>query len=60
MQLAALIKWIDAHLTAAPTIDNGDGTLTVATPATDQDGNVYIERDIIPATLQAARNLLGY
>ncbi|QND94349.1 hypothetical protein SY91_01748 [Burkholderia cenocepacia] len=55
-----LIRWIDSHYTAAPTIDNGDGTLTVSTVSVDREGRVFTERDTIPATLSAARDLMGY
>lgn len=61
-----LIHWIDKHDTAAPTIENGDGTLTVSswcvrtTLPVDHPDRVFMERAIIPATLSAARDLLGY
>ncbi|WP_413168807.1 hypothetical protein [Burkholderia latens] len=57
---ARLMAWIDSHYPAEPTIDNGDGTLTVASAAVDRDGRVFVERDVIPANLSAARDLLGY
>jgi hypothetical protein len=64
--MSNLIKWIDSHGTAAPTVDNGDGTLTVSSVCVQTNlpeghpGRVFVERDVIPATLSAARDLLGY
>ena len=56
-----LIAWIDSHEPRPePTIDNKDGTVLVASESVAQDGVITIERDIIPATMQAARDLLGY
>lgn len=55
-----LIAWIDSHDRPEPTIDNGDGTLTVATSCVDASGRCFIEHDVIPATMSAARDLLGY
>ncbi|QNB14283.1 hypothetical protein G5S35_22355 [Paraburkholderia tropica] len=60
MNTQRLIAWIETHYTPEPTIDNGDGTLTVASVVVDRDGKTFIEHDVIPATLQAARDLLGY
>jgi len=66
MMHAGLIHWIDNHDTAAPTIDNGDGTLTVSSwvvrtnlPEGHAD-RVFMDREVIPATLSAARDVLGY
>lgn len=66
MSNASLIHWIDNHDTAAPTIDNGDGTLTISSwcvrtnlPQGHAD-RVFMERVIVPATLSAARDHLGY
>lgn len=56
---AALIRWIDTHHLPEPTIDNGDGTLTVACEVV-KDGTTSIERSRIPATREAARDWLGY
>ncbi|GJH22479.1 hypothetical protein CBA19CS22_38075 [Caballeronia novacaledonica] len=56
---ANLIAWIDSHDRPEATIDNGDGTLTVSTVCV-ANGASFIERDVIPATLAAARDLLGY
>ncbi|MDY7802802.1 hypothetical protein U0E23_10020 [Burkholderia stagnalis] len=56
---ADLIRWIETHNPPEPTIDNGDGTLTVACVAT-KDGVAFIEREKIPATRKAARDWLGY
>ena len=58
--MKSLIAWIDGHDRPEPTVDNGDGTLTVATTCVAGDGAVFIERDVIPATMSAARDLLGY
>ena len=55
-----LVAWIDSHDRPQPTIDNGDGTLTVASEYVDAAGKVSIERAVIPATMSAARDLLGY
>jgi len=64
--MSKLTNWIDSHRTAERTIDNGNGTLTVASwmirtnlPASHPD-RAFIERQVIPATLQAARDWLGY
>lgn len=51
--------WIDAHACPEPTIVNIDGTLTVASVVT-AGGKAWVERDTIPATYSAARDLLGY
>lgn len=58
--IAHLMRWIDTHDRPEPTVDNMDGTLTVASVCTDARGVVTIEHDLIPATMQAARDLLGY
>ncbi len=61
MSTQALITWIDSHFPAEPTIDNGDGTLTVASECVNVHTNeVFIEREVIPATMSAARAVLGY
>ncbi|MCA8237716.1 hypothetical protein [Burkholderia cenocepacia] len=54
-----LIAWIDRHDRPEPTVDNGDDTLTVAS-AYSFDGAVRVQRAVIPATMVAARALLGY
>ncbi|WP_208459045.1 hypothetical protein [Paraburkholderia fungorum] len=59
-RVARLIAWINDHDRPEPTLYNGDGTLTVATVAVDTGGRTFIERDVIPATKRAARDLLGY
>lgn len=66
MTTATLIHWIDNHDTAAPTTENAAGTLTVSSwcvrtnlPVGHPD-RVFMERAVIPATLSAARDLLGY
>jgi hypothetical protein len=59
-----LISWIDTHDRPSPTVDNGDGTLTVhsVVAARDAFGAMYGEviAEVIPATMSAARDLLGY
>lgn len=55
----ALITWIDRHDRPEPTIDNGDDTLTVASVYCVND-EVRVQHDVIPATMAAARALLGY
>ncbi|MGU4696744.1 hypothetical protein K6L09_08760 [Burkholderia cepacia] len=57
---AALIRWIDSHHLPERTIDNGDGTLTVACVVIAADDTSSIERSKIPATRKAARDWLGY
>lgn len=59
MKTVSLIAWIDHHDRPEPTVDNGDGTLTVSSVYVGADGPL-VGRDTIPATLQAARDLLGY
>ncbi|WP_208459261.1 hypothetical protein [Paraburkholderia phenoliruptrix] len=60
VRVALLIEWINGHYPPEPTLFNGDGTLTVATTVVDAGGRTFIEHDVIPATLHAARDLLGY
>ena len=61
MQTADLIRWIDSHYPAEPTLDNGDGTLTVAIPCVNVDtGKSFVEYAAIPATMRDARAVLGY
>jgi hypothetical protein len=60
MTTSNLIRWIDSHDRPEPTIDNGDGTLTVFSEAITANGTLLIERDVISATMSAARDLLGY
>lgn len=61
MNHQSLIRFIDSHFPPEPTIDNGDGTLTVASAVVNVNtGASFIELDVIPATLTAARALLGY
>lgn len=59
MNTSALIRFIDSHDRPTPTIDNGDGTLTVSSIEC-RDGIAGEVRDVIPATMSAARDLLGY
>lgn len=54
-----LIRWIDTHDRPRPTVINTDGTLTV-TSIESRDGVAHEVQNVIPATLQAARDLLGY
>ncbi|RIJ84980.1 hypothetical protein RSP822_18085 [Ralstonia solanacearum] len=58
LAVAKLMRFINSH--GNPAIDNGDGTLTVTSEVVDVAGIVSTVRDIIPATLSAARDLLGY
>lgn len=60
VRVARLITWINDHDRPEPTLYNGDGTLTVAMVTIDTSGRTFIERDVIPATMSAARDLLGY
>ena len=52
-----LIRFIQSH--GNPVVDNRDGTLTVTSIAVD-NGIASEVKDTIPATLGAARDLLGY
>ena len=54
----ALMRFISSH--GNPVVDNGDGTLTVTSEAVDRNGVVHFVPETIPATLAAARDLLGY
>lgn len=56
--VSSLIRFINSH--GNPAVDNGDGTLTVESVAVDRNGKSFLEFDVIPATLHAARDLLGY
>ena len=64
MDATNLIRFIDSHDRLAPTRDNGDGTLTVHSAVCGRDAwnEMYVEvvAEVIPATLSAARDLLGY
>ncbi len=61
MSIKNLIRWIDSHYPAEPTVDNGDGTLTISCECVNTiTGSVFVEREVIPATLAAARAALGY
>jgi len=57
LALVSLIAWIESHGNRA--IDNGDGTLTV-TSIECKDGVASEVEDVIPATIIAVRDLLGY
>ncbi|MFM0257121.1 hypothetical protein [Paraburkholderia sediminicola] len=60
MNLVNLARWIDTHDRPHPTLINSDRTLTVFSVEIDFLGNAHVISDVIPATLQDARNLLGY
>ncbi len=56
-----LARWIDSHYPPEPTLVNADGSLTVSVACTHiNSSEVTIERDVIPATVKAARAWLGY
>ncbi|MGR9587115.1 hypothetical protein [Pandoraea sputorum] len=59
-EVTRLVKWIDDHYPAEPTINNGDGTLTVAVLCVPEHGDSFVERSVIRANLKAARDWLGY
>ncbi|VVE56979.1 hypothetical protein PAQ31011_05166 [Pandoraea aquatica] len=59
-EVTRLVKWIDDHYPAEPTIDNGDGTLTVSVLCVPAEGDSFVERSVIPANLKSARDWLGY
>lgn len=60
MNTPNLIRWIDAHQPPSPTQDNGDGTLTVFSAYVMPDRSLVVEPEVIPATMSAARAILGY
>ncbi|HGO6075295.1 TPA: hypothetical protein ACK3Q6_004487 [Burkholderia cepacia] len=60
IKLRRLIAWIESHDPPEPTIDNGDDTLTVSCVSVAKGGQTFIEREVIPATMKAARDWLGY
>jgi len=60
VNLVNLARWIDTHDRPHPTLINGDGTLTVFSVEIDMFNEPHVVSDTIPATLQDARNLLGY
>lgn len=61
MDVKELVAWIDAHdPRPEPTVINPDGTLTVSSLLLAKGGGAIVERETIPATLSAARALLGY
>ncbi|MFP3670691.1 hypothetical protein SB717_37020, partial [Priestia sp. SIMBA_032] len=43
-----LVNWIDEHHPAEATVDNGDGTLTVAVTCCHQNGSRTVDRSSIP------------
>jgi hypothetical protein len=60
MNVTRLVAWIDTHDTPLPTTINSDGTLTVFSVEVSAEGVANVVSDVIPATMQAARDLLGY
>lgn len=60
MTLINLARWIDSHDRTVPTTINSDGTLTVFSVEISAEGKASVVSDVIPATLKAARDLLGY
>ena len=66
MNAANLIRFIDSHDTAAATTLNADGSLHVACACVNTNlpeghaDRVFVEYSDIPATMQAARDWLGY
>lgn len=58
MPTTTLIRFIEDH--GNPVVVNGDGTLTVTSVEVDRNGVASAVRNTIPATLAAARDLLGY
>lgn len=60
-QVANLMRWIDSHFLPAPTrFDVETGMLIVTSEEVDRNGVVHFVPETIPATLAAARDLLGY
>ncbi len=60
-QVANLMRWIDSHfLPAATRFDVETGMLIVVCEEVDRSGVVHFVPETIPATLAAARALLGY
>lgn len=58
--LSNLMRWIDSHDRPAATLyDTDTGLLTVASIEC-RAGVAHEVADVIPATIQAARDLLGY
>ena len=58
---ADLMHWIDSHYPPMPTEVNEDGTLTVYVSYVNcNTGASWVAAEVIPATLSAARDLLGY
>ncbi|MDW3684876.1 hypothetical protein RA280_24610 [Cupriavidus sp. CV2] len=57
MPTTRLIRFIESH--GNPCFANADGTLTV-TSIECRDGVAREVQETIPATMAAARNLLGY
>ena len=61
MNTAELARWIDSHYPPEPTEVNSDGTLTVYVSYVDCNTRCsWVAAEVIPATLAAARDLLGY
>lgn len=58
---AALMRWIDSHqLPASTRFVVETGQLIVICEEVDASGAVRFVPEVIPATLAAARDLLGY
>jgi len=61
MNRTDLARWIDSHYPPLPTTLNEDGTLTVYVSYVDCNTEAsWVAAEVIPATLSAARDLLGY
>lgn len=58
-QVIRLMAWIDLHDRPALTTLNADGTLTVSSIEC-RNGVAHEVQETIPATMAAARDLLGY
>jgi len=59
MHIVRLANWIDTHDRPHPTLINEDGTLTVFSVEVCE-GVAHVVSDVIPATINDARDLLGY
>lgn len=59
--VANLMRWIDSHqLPASTRFVVETGQLIVVCEEVDASGAVHFVPEVIPATLAAARDLLGY
>lgn len=60
-KVANLMRWIDSHDRPAMTLfDTASGELIVSSVSLDGIGGSFEVQERIPATLAAARDLLGY